>query len=271
MGKSGLTQKLSPTPFDVSYRLVTSSFMSPMTLGLIRLLLGSYALLVLVIDLALEGAVEHDAQTFFSYFTHLTYIGLCAYFFAAGVQTIAFGRSLRRADPVPAYPLQSWPRFLQFLQIILYTSIVTFPFLVTIVFWVLLSSPSTFATSTNAWRNISMHALNSVFALFELLVSRNTLHWIHTPFMIILLGGYVGVAYITHATQGFYPYAFLDPSKQGAKLAAYLVGIPIGELILFFFAWGITWARDRMFPPKLNVSGVEIVTVDEEKGQRHSA
>ena len=63
MGKSGLMQKLSPTPFDVSYRLVTSSFMAPMTLGYIRLLLGSYALVVLIIDLVLESVVDHDAET----------------------------------------------------------------------------------------------------------------------------------------------------------------------------------------------------------------
>lgn len=55
------------------------------------------------------------------------------------------------------------------------------------------------------WSNISEHALNSAFALFEILLTNVApMPWIHIPFLIVLLAGYLGVAYITFATQGFY-------------------------------------------------------------------
>jgi hypothetical protein len=43
---------------------------------------------------------------------------------------------------------------------------------------------------------------------------------------------YLGVAYITKATQGFYVYSFLNPSK-GPILAAYIVGILVGSIVVF--------------------------------------
>lgn len=61
------------------------------------------------------------ARRYFSYFTHLSYIGLCSYFFAAGVQTLFYARSGRTS-----YPLQYWPKFLQALHVLLFATIATF-------------------------------------------------------------------------------------------------------------------------------------------------
>ena len=146
---------------------------------------------------------------YFSFFTELSYIGLVAYLWAAAVQTLFFARS--RA----VYPLQYWPRPLQFLHILLQSTILTYPILVTAIFWGVLSSPETLATRWSAWTNISEHALNTVFAAFEIFCTNASpsfganpnalsMPWIHIPFLIIMLAGYLGVAYITHATQGFY-------------------------------------------------------------------
>jgi len=57
---------------------------------------------------------------------------------------------------------------------------------------------------------------------------------------------YLGVAYITHATQGFYTYSFLDPQKEHGLLAAYIVGIAVGECIVFAIIWGLCWSRERI-------------------------
>ena len=43
----------------------------------------------------------------------------------------------------------------------------------------------------------------------------------------------------------FSAYSFLDPSKQHAKIAAYIIGIPIGELIIFAIVRGIVVLRER--------------------------
>jgi hypothetical protein len=164
--------------------LVTSPVFSPLLLACIRLTLAIYALTTSIIVLAHDSITssKHDAggcvhfidqfdhwilnvsdtlYSFFSYFTQLSYMGLLAYFWASGVQTLVY--ALRRHK---SYPLQTWPRFLQFLHRLLYSSITTFrtscfkkkammevideglmtAILVTIVYWTLLSSSDTFKT-----------------------------------------------------------------------------------------------------------------------------
>jgi len=164
---------------------------------------------VLVFILVWEtlGKDGSSVDSYFSYFTNLSYIGICSYFFASGVQTLSYANNLKRGGK--NYPLQHWPRILQYLHVLLLSTIVTFPILVTIVFWVLLSSPSTFAIPFSTWSNISRHALNSILAVFEIaLTNIGPLPWIDLPPTILFLGCYLGVAYITHATQGIYSAYF---------------------------------------------------------------
>jgi uncharacterized membrane protein YhdT len=105
--------------------------------------------------------------------------------------------------------------------------------------------------------------MNTAFALFEILFSNSPpAPWCTLGFNILILAGYLSVAYITHATQGFYgmshpllhilsilcfcqAYSFLDPTKQHAKLAAYIIGIPIGESFIFAVVRGIVVLRER--------------------------
>lgn len=59
-----------------------------------------------------------------------------------------------------------------------------------------------------------------------------------------MLGAYLGVAYITHATQGIYVYSFLNPSK-GAIVAAYICGIFAGTLVIFALVNLVKWILKR--------------------------
>ena len=60
-----------------------------------------------------------------------------------------------------------------------------------------------------AWINISEHALNTVYALIEItLTSVAPSAWLHLPLCVFMLACYLGVAYITEATQGFYSMFF---------------------------------------------------------------
>ncbi|KAK0430718.1 hypothetical protein EV421DRAFT_1932086 [Armillaria borealis] len=233
------------SPFDPSLAYVSSSvpiLRRPIVLAWVRLLLALYALVTLLVSVIWADVVLHDIDGYFSYFTHLAYIGLCSYYFASGVQTLVYARN-------STYLLRTWPfaKTLQFLHVWLHSTVVTFPFVVTITFWVLLSSSSTFSSVFNTWNNISVHALNSVYALFEILLT-------NTPpppliFMLanlVLLGGYLGVAYITNATQGFYTYAFLDPQQQGSFLAAYIAGIAVGYVVIFGIVSGMMVIRRRI-------------------------
>jgi hypothetical protein len=56
-----------------------------------------------------------------------------------------------------------------------------------------------------AWANLSRHALNTAFVLFEIIFTHvGPAPWIHLPFVIFFGVAYLGIVYITHATQGFY-------------------------------------------------------------------
>ncbi|KAG1736686.1 uncharacterized protein EDB91DRAFT_502038 [Suillus paluster] len=230
------------SPFDPACRLVTSPFFSPLTLGALRLLLAVYSLVTTITVLVFESVRYHDASGFLSYFTDLSYIGLVAYFWASSTQTIVFALRGQKS-----YPLQSWPRILQLLHVLLYSTITVFPIIVTVVFWAILASSSTFSTRYSAWSNVSQHAMNSIFVLFEILLTNaGPSPWSHIIPCFVPLACYLGVAYITHATQGFYTYSFLDPSTEHGLLAAYIIGIAVGYCVVFAIVRGICTLRCRV-------------------------
>ncbi|KAF8637264.1 hypothetical protein AX17_002944 [Amanita inopinata Kibby_2008] len=227
-------------PFDSNHKFITSPVFSTPVLAGVRLAVGAYTFITLLTTLIWDSTRSRGGDSFFSYFTHLSYIGLCAYFWAAGVQTWVFGRKR-------IYMLQWWPRVLQFLHVLLYATITTFPILVTVVFWTLLTDPKTFSTSYSTWSNVSVHILNTVFALSELILTNvPPAPWLFLPQCVVLLGCYLGVAYITYDTQGFYTYSFLDPKKEGVVLVGYILGIAAGECVLYAIVYGLVLLRTKL-------------------------
>ena len=187
----------------------------------------------------------------FSYFTDLTYWGISFYFLVAAAHTLTYAITSR---PL----LDRFPRPLRALHSLYYTTIVTLPFLVTIVYWGVLYVPPWFKIEFNAWSMISQHALNSVFALFELIVPRtNPPLWIHLLWLIIILLLYLAVAYITYATQDFYTYDFLNYKSVGGRgyVAAYCVGIAVAIVVVFCIVWLVMWARRWLTEKKLGMDG----------------
>jgi hypothetical protein len=66
---------------------------------------------------------------------------------------------------------------------------------------------------------------------------------------VVNIGGYLGIAYITRATLGFYVYSFLNPDN-GPILAAYLVGIFAGSLLVFSIVNCVAWLLKRSLRAK---------------------
>lgn len=134
---------------------------------------------------------------------------------------------------------------------------------VTVIFWALLAGSGTFATTLSgacprlspiphpacsthrlneydmfsAWFNISEHAMNTGYALFEItLTNVGPNSWWHLPICIVVLACYLGVAYITHATQGFYsasPPPLCLPRQHCVRRRDCTYFVWIGELTLF--------------------------------------
>lgn len=100
-------------------------------------------------------------RTEFSYFTVLTYWGLLFYFLIAAAHTLTYALTTR---PL----LDRFPRPLQALHSLYYTTVVTYPFLVTIIYWAVLYEGPWYGTTYQAWKEVSQHGINSFFALFEL-------------------------------------------------------------------------------------------------------
>ena len=99
----------------------------------------------------------------------------------------------------------------------------------------------------NIYLQISEHALNSFYALFEIILPRTSPPPpLHILLLVILLACYLALAYITHATQGWYPYSFLDTSKGSGRVTGYCFGILAAICVIFGVVWGLIWLRERV-------------------------
>ncbi|KAI1500282.1 hypothetical protein F5X99DRAFT_252456 [Biscogniauxia marginata] len=240
--------------WDPSHRFQTSWLVSPYVLFAVRALMSLYAFFTLLFEIGFQCAHPDlggcaASRASFSYFTVLTYWGIAFYTAVAAAHTFAYARR-------GAAPLGSWPRPLQALHSLLYTTVVTYPFIVTVVFWGVLYYGGRLATPYQVWGNVSEHALNSAFALVEVLLPRTApMPWLHILWLLVLLALYLALAYLTRATEGFYTYDFLDPELMGPYVAAYIFGIAVAAVVVFLVVWSLVWARMWLTERKLGMGG----------------
>ncbi|RKU48404.1 hypothetical protein DL546_009482 [Coniochaeta pulveracea] len=236
--------------FDPTNRFVTSWLLPPWAL-LLCLYSFTAEIFILAWDCAypeLDGCSA--SRSTFSYFTVLTYWGISFYFLVSSIHTLTY--------IVSGTPLLSrFPRLLQALHSLSYTTVIVYPFIVTVIYWGVLYSSPWFPTVFGAWSNISQHAMNSLFALIEILLTRTeTPLPIHMLWLIVILAIYCGLAYVTHAIKGVYVYSFLDPGKNGkGVVAGYILGIAVGSLVVFGAAWGLIWTRRWVAEKKFAMIG----------------
>lgn len=181
----------------------------------------------------------------------LSYWGIAFYFLFASVHTFTYART---GTPC----LNRWPRPLQALHSLLYTTIITYPILVTIFFWGILFShwwPDVYSQ----WSNISVHAMNSLFCLLELITTRtDPPQWMHLPWLIVLLASYLGLAYLTKYTEHPYVYSFLDPGVDGnhkTRVIGYIFGTLAAIIVIFVLVRYSVWLRKWITERKLDKIG----------------
>jgi hypothetical protein len=124
------------------------------------------------------------------------------------------------------------------------------------VYWALLA-PTGFPSTFSLWSNTSQHALNSAYALFEIIFPRTSpLPWLDIIPVVVLLAAYLGLAYLTYATQGFYTYGFLDLQRNSSGIvAAYIVGILVAAIIIFLIVRYLILLRSWATEQKLRKTG----------------
>jgi len=231
---------------------VSQWLLPPLALAWVRLLLSLYAFVTIFVIFGWDDA-QHNSilvRQSFSYFTDLAYYGLAFYFLFSGLHTFLYARN-------GGSWLQSWPRPLRAAHSLYFTTIITFPILVTAVFWAVLYNGHWSPMVFNGWSNISKHALNTVFAAFEILMTRSSPPpTLHLLLLIIILALYLALAYLTHATEGFYHYDFFNnPNGRSSTVAAYAFGILAAIIVIFGIMWGIIWLRRWTTEKKLGMDG----------------
>ena len=92
--------------------------------------------------------------------------------------------------------------------------------------------------------------MNSLFALLEIaLPTTQPPSLVHIPWLLLILALYLTLAYIVHASEGFYTYSFLDPSRGSGRVAAYIFGIAVAVVVVFIVVWVLVWLRKRFTLP----------------------
>jgi hypothetical protein len=82
------------------------------------------------------------------------------------------------------------------------------------------------------------------------------LPWLDIVPIIVLLALYLGLAYLTHATDGYYVYDFLDLDKHSSGIvAAYIVGILVAAIIIFLIVRYLILLRVWVTEKKLRKMG----------------
>ncbi|KAF2017011.1 hypothetical protein BU24DRAFT_448779 [Aaosphaeria arxii CBS 175.79] len=247
---------IGPEGFDPSHSFFRSNYVPTLVLASIRAIIAIYCFTTMIVcyswlanNLSTNNLqdVNIDSYTLyigsdgihqsFSFFTYLTFWSLGFYFSFASMHTFCYAIKGRTW-------LQSWPRILQLFHYFYYTSITCFPFLVTIVFWGTMYSGPWPKGRFEQWINISVHGLNSLFALTEVVLpATSTSPWSHLSILLLVLSAYLGLAYLTRLTQGFYVYEWMNPAHGNASIILHILGYTVGIISIFVIVKGAIWLK----------------------------
>ena len=92
---------------------------------------------------------------------------------------------------------------------------------------------------------------------FEIVLPRTApLPFFHLVPIILILALYLGLAYLTHATEGFYVYGFLDnKTNSSGKVAGYIIGILVAAIVIFLLVRYLIMLRVWLTETKLDMVG----------------
>jgi hypothetical protein len=146
-----LKQLLGSDPtHDHLHPFETSWLFPPYVLASFRALFALYAFVTIFFIFGWNGqhGDSEDSQQSFSYFTHLSFWGVAFYFLVSAVHTFLYAQTGR------SVLLDKWPKALKALHSLFYSTIVTFPFVVLVVYWTILYDGPWFPRTFDAWTNV---------------------------------------------------------------------------------------------------------------------
>lgn len=131
---------------------------------------------------------------------------------------------------------RSFSRPLQVCHTLLVSTISSFPLMVTVIFWSVLSGPTSLADPYSIFANIGKHTLNYVLTMVDLVIlSRTPLRpWWHLVFLIILLALYLGIVKITYDRFHVWVYGFFNLQQFGVPLVV-MFSLLLGVFVVASF------------------------------------
>ena len=247
---------LPPSSHSLNTQFFTSWLLHPLAFASLRLFLSIYAFTTIFysfgwfahhIDIFHLKDINLPEITFslgasaigksFSYFTYLSYWGLAFYFAVSSMHTFVYWRT-------GGTWLESWPRWLRVAHSVLYSSVICFPPMVSAIYWCSMFVDRWYVLEFDRWSNLSIHALNTVFALTEIALPRTeVLPWSHLGALMLFMSLYLGLVYISKAVEDFYPYLWLDPNVGWKQIVAHVIGYTMSVILVYNVVLGLIWLR----------------------------
>ncbi|KAG0167940.1 Transmembrane protein 62 [Apophysomyces sp. BC1034] len=211
-------------------RAVTSYFVSSTILFCIRVALALYSTIVLWADIGWcieTGQFDH----FFAYFTHLTFIGLHAYFL-----TTLYHHARYLLNSCRPATFLGQPATLNYLYVYLYHTIITYNIITPLVYWLLLSGEvlgGQYVAPMDWWLTISLHGATAFMMFTDVMLNRMVIYIRMVIFVFLTVVVYMLLTFIIFGTEGWWVYSFLD-WKQGPSAAIWYLMVSSFVIICFF-------------------------------------
>ncbi|KAF9287702.1 hypothetical protein BGZ74_001030 [Mortierella antarctica] len=245
---SGLRRFLRHDQLDPS-RAVSSNLISAKALLVVRLFITLHLVAVFIATLVVSARdkVFYMVPTTF---TNLSNIGLTAYYLTATYHSHDY---VRRKN-LDSLTKQHW--FMTSALWLLYASVVVFHIVVPAIYWGMLFDPNNTMDTLNQYVDYSHHGVDFACILFEMILNRMSLLYIHVlgPICMIIL--YMFLAWVYFAARGEWLYGFLDWSKGGIA-AAWYIGLLLIFGLLFIMQMFIHRGRDSLFAKRRAVVGAQ--------------
>jgi len=231
---------------------VTSYFVSPKSLGIIRLLLALYAICVWAISIFYSAHNNSPAHEWRRYLTNTTFIGLIVYITSAAVHTLiyAFGKQPDNDCTAAAAEAEAGPKTLKpaafntRLHFLFYTIFVCMHLGVPIAYWLFLYRSRPHGTD-HIWLTLSYHGGDAVVLVVEVLLGRIVLRWTDWFVLLICSTMYISYDVVLHMAASDWAYPVLDWSN-GPMVLAFYAGIPVLFSACFLVVMGLHRLRERL-------------------------
>ncbi|KAI8927848.1 hypothetical protein BC831DRAFT_450712 [Entophlyctis helioformis] len=185
--------------------------------------------------------------TFFDFLTNLSWTGITIFFLLGTFMSSAYLRS--NADP------HAMPKWAITLYETLFSLSLSLSFVVSAVFWILLSKQLANAPDVGTkFALANTHSLNFIFMQAELWLGRIPLPYYRVVFFIGTVLLYAGLVYVRHYLGGAeWPYGFFSLLDIKANTGRALLGLllfAVGLSLFFTIGWAEARLRDSIMARK---------------------